>query len=106
MAEGDRNEHPAPIQFTELAVLQKGKSLPYTVPSFPVFTAMLREVKLQIEDDEGDVQVFDAFMRECELLDEPLPAIARVPDGYKNAFLVEVREQHHYLLVIVLLFTQ
>ena len=76
--------------FSDLMVLQKGRSLLYTVPSFPVFTAMLREVKLQWEDDDGDGHVFDGVMRECGLLNHSLPAVARVPFGYKNAFLVEV----------------
>ena len=60
--------------FSDLTVLQKGRSLLYTVPSFPVFTAMLREVKLQWEDDDGDGHAFDGLMRECGLLDHSLPA--------------------------------
>ncbi len=57
----------------------------YTIPSFPVFTVTLREVKLQWEDDNGDVHLFDGFMRECELLNHPLPAIARIPHSYRHA---------------------
>jgi len=55
--------------------------------SFPVFTVMIQEMQLQFENDEGYVQVFDGFM--CEY--GPLPPIARVPDDYRNAFLIELR---------------
>jgi len=38
---------------------------------------MLVEATLQWEEDDGsiDVDVFDGFTRQCELLDHPLPAI-------------------------------
>jgi len=55
--------------------------------SFPVFTVMIQEMKLQFENNEDYMQVFDGFMREYG----PLPPIARVPDDYRNAFLIEVR---------------
>lgn len=77
-------------EFFDVSVLRKGRPVTYTVPSFPVFTAMLQPVLLQWEDSEGDVFVFDGFMRECELMDHPLPALARVPTGQSHAFLVEV----------------
>ena len=38
-------------EFCVITVLEKGKSFPYTTPSFPVFTVMLREAKLQWEED-------------------------------------------------------
>ena len=76
-------------EFCLITVLEKGKSFPYTIPSFPVFTVMLREAKLQWEED-GTVEYFDGFIRECGLLEHPLPAVAKVYYGYKNAFPVEV----------------
>ena len=54
--------------------------------SFPVFTVMLQEMKLQFENDEHYVQVFDGFIYEYG----PLPPIARISDDYRNAFLIEV----------------
>ena len=40
---------------TEIAVLGKGNTFLYVVPSFPVFNAELQEVKLQYTDGEGNV---------------------------------------------------
>ncbi len=93
MAEsGDESDVPLVVlaHYNDMTVLQKGRSFQYTIPSFPVFTVMLREVKLQWEDDNGDLHLFDGFMREYELLNHPLPAITRIPHGYKHAFLAEV----------------
>ena len=50
-----------------ITVLDKGKSFPYTIPSFPVFTVMLREAIQWVED--GTVEYFDGFMHECGLLE-------------------------------------
>ena len=83
------HENRARNTFCLITVIEKGKSFPYTIPSFPVFTVMLREAKLQWEED-GTVDYFDGFMRECGLLEHPLSAIAKVYYGYKNAFPVEV----------------
>lgn len=80
------NLDPHVQDFSMLTVLKKGRSISYIVPSFPVVTVLLCEVTMQWEDEE----VFDGFMRECELLEHPLPAIARVINGFKNAFYVEV----------------
>ncbi len=88
MAEsGDRSDVPLVVlaHYNDMTVLQKGRSFQYMIPSFPVFTVTLREVKLQWEDDNGDLHLFDGFMRECELLNHPLPAIARIPHSYRHA---------------------
>ena len=61
-----------------LVVLEKGLSIPYTV--------MLRRVQLRWEDAEGEHQTFDAFMRECCLLNHSLPAEALVTYGHENTF--------------------
>ena len=81
---------PSPMDYCDVVVMHKGRSFPYTIPSFPSLTALLREAKLKWENDQGSEQVFDGFLRECPLLRHPLPAIARVPHGHKNAFFVEV----------------
>ena len=70
----------------EVVVLKKEMSIPYTIPSFPVFTALLRKVRLQWEDSGGERHEFDGFMRECGLLSHPIPAVAVVEHGYENAY--------------------
>ena len=90
-----RGDAPAPDtaldhrEANTLVVLEKGLSIPYTVPSFLVFTVMLRRVQLQWEDAEGEHQTFDAFMRECSLLKHSLPAEALVTYRHENTFFVE-----------------
>ena len=74
-----------------LTVLSMGNTIHYTIPSFPVYSAELVEVKVQWEDEDGSLLVFDAFARNCDLLDHQLPAIAEIPFSYDNAFIIEVR---------------
>ena len=76
--------------YMEFAVLATGGLIHYVIPSFPVFNAVLREVKLQWMDEHGEIHVFDGFARHCQLLDHKLPVIAKVPVCYDNAFLIEV----------------
>ena len=58
------------------------ESYPYTVPSFPVITAMLREVKFSFGAcEDSDYVSFDGYMRECSLVNHPLPAVARIISG-------------------------
>ena len=71
-----------------LTILSKGNTIHYTIPSFPVYSA---EVKVQWEDEDGSLLVFDAFARNCDLLNHQLPAIAEIPFSYDNAFIIEVR---------------
>ena len=66
------------VHVTVLTVDQEDL-IQYTVPSFPVFEAMLREVKLQWEEKDRTVHVFDAFARDCDHLDHHLPAMVEVP---------------------------
>lgn len=48
--------HPHdPTCWVEFAVLQKGETISYTVPSFPVFTVLLRNVRLQCLRDYRNV---------------------------------------------------
>ena len=74
-----------------LTVLSKGDTINYIVPSFPVYSTELVEVKVQWEDEDGSLLVFDAFTRKCDLLDHQLPAIAKILFIYDNAFIIEVR---------------
>ena len=69
----------------------------YTIPSFPVYSTELVEVKVQWEDKDGSLLVFDAFARNCDLLDHQLPAIAEIPFSYDNAFIIEVCYTFEYL---------
>ena len=71
-----------------LTVLSMGNTIHYTIPSFPVYSAELVEVKEQWED---------AFARTCDLLDHQLPAIAEIPFSYDNAFIIEVHYIFEYL---------
>ena len=74
-----------------VTVLTVGDLIQYTVPSFPVFKATLREVKLQWEEEDRIIHVFDAFAHDCDQLDHHLPAMVEVPFEYENAFIIEVR---------------
>ena len=62
--------------------------------SFPVFpvnlSLRLRHIKYQMTDENGQVQTFDGFIRECPSLKRSYPAIVRVEIGSKFAFLVKV----------------
>ena len=77
-------------EYTRITVLAAGGLIHYVIPSFPVFSAMLREVKFQWEDEYGKIHVFNGFARHCNLLDHQLPAVAKVPYSYDNAFIIEV----------------
>lgn len=70
------SEEECELLFFDVTVMEKGSTAPYTVPSLPVFTAMLRPVLLQLEDRGGEVFAFNGFMCECGLLSNSLPALA------------------------------
>jgi len=78
-------------EYTQITVLGKGQVFLYIIPSFPVCKATLQEVKLQQEDDHGNVYVFDGFARKCDLLNHPLPAMAKIPFSYENTFIINVK---------------
>jgi len=48
---------------------------------------VMLEATLQWEEDGGSIDVFDGFIHQCELLDHPLPATAKVFYGYKKLFI-------------------
>ena len=77
-------------EYTRITVLAAGGLIHYVIPSFSVFNAVLREVKFHWEDEYGKIHVFDGFARHCNLLDHQLPAVAKVPYSYDNAFMFEV----------------
>ena len=79
------------LKISVLTVLSKGDTIHYIVLSFPVYSAELVEIKVQWEDEDGSLLVFDAFTRKCDLLDHQLPAIAKILFSYDNAFIIEVR---------------
>ena len=77
--------------YVEVTVLSTGRILEYIVPSFPVYKAILRETKLQWEEADGTIHVFDGFARECGLIKErSTPAMAKIIFNYDSAFMIEV----------------
>lgn len=72
-----------------VALLGVGAKESYTVPSFPVFSAMLREVKFQFIDE---VECYDGYIRDCPALDRPYPTMLKLCFGYSNAFSVDPEE--------------
>ena len=91
-----------------ITVLAKGDTFVYTVPSFPVYKPTLQQVKLQLEESSGEVKVFDGFAKQCDLLDKPLPTVAKIPFSYDNAFLIKVTSISKYVtnLLMFMHFTQ
>ena len=88
---GDGQDEAVPEDdCTYLAVVRKGKTFTYVVPSFAVYKAELQEVKIQCTDAKVGPHVFDGFARKCDLMDHPSPALARLPHSYENAFVVKV----------------
>ena len=51
----------------------------------------LQEGKLQQDNGHGSVCMFDSFARKCNLLDHHLPAVAKIPYSYKNAFIINIK---------------
>ena len=87
--EGDCVEAPSE-EIHGVTILSKGKVIQYRIPSFPVYKAELVEIKIQYEEEDGNVLVFDAFARYCDDINHELPAIAMIPYSFDNAFMIEV----------------
>ena len=52
--------------FIAVTVLSTGRTLDYTVPSFPVYKPTLRETKLLWEEFASEtICIFNAFAKEC-----------------------------------------
>ena len=78
-------------EVVNVVMLVTGDVIQYTVSSFPVFKGTLREVKLQWDDEEKAIHVFEAFACDGNLLDHHLPAIAVIHFNYENTYIIEVR---------------
>ena len=77
------------LPYVECTVIAVGGLIRYVVLSFPVYSVMLREVKLQWMDEDGEIYVFNGFAHHCQLFDHKLPAVAKVPICHNNTFLIE-----------------
>ena len=77
--------------YVQVTVLSTGRVIEYTVPSFPVYKATLWETKLQWEEADGTIHVFDGFARECELIKgRSTPAMGKIIFNCDSAFMIEV----------------
>ena len=72
-----------------VTILSTGRRMSYTVPSFPVVTTMLCEVKYQLEDDQ---QIYDGYIRECSGLVRPYPSLLKLCYNYTKAFTIDAEE--------------
>ena len=77
-----------------------GNLIHYSIQSFPVFNAILREVNFHLENECENLYVFDVCAREwhCILLDHQLPSVAKHAKdlcSYDNAFVIEVCKSFH-----------
>jgi len=67
--------HDEGAEAVTLTFLSKGSTIRYVVPSFPVYSAELMEMKVESIEPDGNVHVFDAFARKCDNLIHNLPAL-------------------------------
>ena len=90
MESGDADREPTEDDFVFVTFLGLGRVFNYVIPSFPVFKTTLQEVKLQFEEPDGTVHVFDGFAK-CGMIDERnLPSLAKINFSFDNAFIIEV----------------
>lgn len=73
----------------DIYLLEVGKSYDYTVPSFPVFSTLLRKMKFTVQDDP---KVYDGFIRDCPSLERNYPSLLVVESGCQDSFPVSVEE--------------
>ena len=85
---------------TIITVLSNGNAISYVIPSFPVYCAKLVEVKIQYYNEDRNLKICNAFAKDCEDMNHPLPAFAKVNYGYENAFVVEVRLSQCGLIMV------
>ena len=83
MCSGNADEHLL------VTVLSTGSEVHYTVPSFPVFSAVLREIKYKFIDNNT---IFDGYIRNCPNLIRPYPALLRLCSGFVYAFTIDSAE--------------
>lgn len=72
-----------------VTVLSTGSEAKYTIPSFPVFSAVLREIKYKLDANNT---IYDGYIRNCPNLSRPYPALLRLCSGYVNAFTIAADE--------------
>ncbi len=77
--------------FELITILKLGKKVQYTVPSFPVFTASLMEMKFQFVDGDSST-VYDGYIKDSPDLARNYPALLKILNGYVNGFTIEPDE--------------
>lgn len=75
--------------YFQVVILELGSKIKYTVPSFPVFSACLREIKFQFLDE---TKIYDGYIKDCPSLDRSYPGLLRLCFGYTNAFSIDPEE--------------
>jgi len=76
---------------TEITILEVAiNPVTYTIPSFPVFSVQLRQIKWQYVEESGNVYVCDGFVRHGSHLNRTLPVTVLVEKGFSCMFLIEV----------------
>ena len=77
----------------QITIFNTGSKVQYTIPSFPVFTVGLTEIKLQFLPEEGGQNnVMDGYAKNSPKLYRPLPSLAKVCAGNKNGFFIDYEE--------------
>ena len=64
----------------------------YTVPSFPVTTTRLCEIRYQFVNVNVNKQIYDGYTRDCPGLVWPSLSILKVCSNYTKAFTIGVEE--------------
>ena len=86
----DNEEHLRVMVFSTGAVIE------YTVPSFPVFTVEIREMKYQfvVDDEQESNDIYDGYLNTdgSTSMSLPSPALAKVCSGYKYGFFIDNEE--------------
>ena len=65
----------------------------YVVPSFPVFSANLVEIKFQLVNDKSTI-IYDGYIKDWNL-SRSYPAVIKLSKNYTNAFLIDPDEFGH-----------
>jgi len=55
-----------------LVFVATGDELQYLVPNFPMYKPILKEAKLQWEDANGTIHMFEGFAHPSNLLDQTI----------------------------------
>ena len=83
-----------------VTILSIGSRMEYTVPSFPVITTMLCEVKYQFVNVDHDKQIYNGYIRDCPGLVRPYPSVLKVCSNYTKAFTIDAEEFDRCLSVV------